>query len=45
MFLLAQNGLHVDGILLFLNFQLSGVLKYTYVLSNYGCYNHNISNY
>jgi hypothetical protein len=40
-----QNGLHVDEILIFLKFQLSGALKDTYVLSNYGCYNHNISNY
>jgi hypothetical protein len=40
-----QNGLHVNEILLFKKNQFSGVLKYTYVLSNYGCYNHNISNY
>jgi hypothetical protein len=40
-----QNGLHVDEMLIFKKFQLSGALKDTYVLSNYGCYNHNISNF
>ncbi len=40
-----QNGLHIDEILILLKFQLNGALKYTYVLSHYGCYNHNISNY
>jgi len=40
-----QNGLHVDETLIFLKIQFSGALKYTYVLSNYGCYNYNISNY
>jgi hypothetical protein len=38
-----QNGLHVDEILIFLKFQFNGTLKDIYVLSNYGCYNHNIS--
>jgi hypothetical protein len=38
-----QNGLHVDEILIFENFQVSGALKYSYVLPNYACYNHNIS--
>jgi hypothetical protein len=40
-----QNGLHVNEILIFLKFKFSGSLKDTYVLSNYGFYNHNISNY
>jgi hypothetical protein len=40
-----QNGLHVDEILIFLKFQFSEVQKDTYVLSNYGCFNRNISNY
>jgi len=31
--------------LVYISFQFSGALKDTYVLSNYGCYNHNISNY
>jgi hypothetical protein len=39
------NGLHVDEILIFLRFQFSGALKNIYVLLNYGCYNHNISNF
>jgi hypothetical protein len=39
-----QNGLHVNEILIFKN-QLSGTLKDTYLLSNYGCYNYNISNF
>jgi hypothetical protein len=38
-----QNGLHVDEILILKFFQFNGTLKDTYVLSNYGCYNHNIS--
>jgi hypothetical protein len=37
-----QNGLHVDEILI-KKFQVIGALKYVYVLSNYACYNHNIS--
>jgi len=37
-----QNGLHVDEILIFKQFQLSRALKDTYVLSNYECYNHNM---
>jgi hypothetical protein len=37
-----QNGLHVNEILLFLNFQVNGALKDIYVLSNYACYDHNI---
>jgi hypothetical protein len=40
-----QNGLYIDEILILKNFQFSGALKYTFVLSNYGCYNHNISNF
>jgi hypothetical protein len=40
-----QNGLHVNEILIFKKFQLSEALKHTYVLSNYECYNHNISNF
>ncbi len=40
-----QNGLHVDEILIVLKFQLNGALKNTYVLSNYECYNHNISKF
>jgi hypothetical protein len=43
--LILQNGLHVDEILILKKIQFSGALKDTYVLSNYGCYNHNISNY
>jgi hypothetical protein len=43
--LILQNVLHVDEILILKKFQFSGVLRNTYVLSNYGCYNHNISNY
>jgi hypothetical protein len=38
-----QNGLHVDEILIF--FQFNGALKNIYALSNYECYNHNISNF
>jgi hypothetical protein len=50
MFILAQgvrsykNGLHVDKILIFQKFQVSGVLKDIYVLSYYALYNHNTSN-
>jgi len=33
-----QNGLHADEILIKKKNQLSGALKYTYVLLNYGCY-------
>jgi hypothetical protein len=40
-----QNGLHVDEILIFKNIQINGAQKYKYVLSNYECYNHNISNF
>jgi hypothetical protein len=43
--LILQNGLHVNDLLIFLKLQLSGALKNTYVLSNYECYNHNISNF
>jgi hypothetical protein len=43
-YLIFKNGLHVAGLLIFQFFQFSGVLKYNYVLSNYGCYNHSISN-
>jgi hypothetical protein len=41
----SQNGLHVDEIFFNFKFQFSGALKYISVLSNYGCYNHNISSY
>jgi hypothetical protein len=40
-----QSGLHVDEILIFKKFQISGALKNIYVLSNYECYNHNIFNF
>jgi len=40
-----QNGLHVDEILIKKKIQVSGALKDTYILSNYVCYNHNISNF
>jgi len=43
--LILQNGLHVDGILIFKNLKSSVDLKNTYVLSNYECYNHNISKF
>jgi hypothetical protein len=43
--LILQNGLHVDEILILKKNQLSETLKNTYVLSNYECYNHNISNF
>ncbi len=43
--LILQNGPHVDEILIFKNFQLHGALKNIYVLSKYGCYNHNISKF
>jgi hypothetical protein len=39
-----QNGLHVDEILI-KKIQLSGALKNIYVLSNYECYNDNMSNF
>jgi hypothetical protein len=42
--MILQNGLHVDEILILRKSQLSGALKNTYVLSNYECYDHNISN-
>jgi hypothetical protein len=38
-----QNGPHVDEILIFKKFELSGALQNTCVLSNYERYNHNIS--
>ncbi len=42
--LILQNGLPVDEILVFfLKFQINEALTNTYVLSNYTCYNHNIS--
>jgi hypothetical protein len=41
--LILQNGLLVDEIYIFLKFQFNGALKDNYVLSNYACYNHNIS--
>ncbi len=40
-----QNGLHVDEILILLNFQFSGTLKNIYLLSNCECYNYNISKF
>ncbi len=40
-----QNGLHVNELLIFKNIQLSVTLKDTYALSNYRCYNHNISKF
>jgi hypothetical protein len=43
--LILQNGLHVDEILIKKKIQLSRALKNTYVLSNYECYNHNISKF
>ncbi len=43
--LILPNGLHIDEILILKNFQFSRALKNTYVLSNYECYNHNISNF
>ncbi len=43
--LILQNGLHVDEILILKKIQLSATLKNTYVLSNYECYNHNISKF
>jgi hypothetical protein len=43
--LILQNGLHVDEILIFFKFQINGALKNTYVLSNYACYNQNISKF
>ncbi len=43
--LILQNGLHVDEFIFIFEIQLSGALKDTYVLSNYACYNHNISNF
>jgi hypothetical protein len=39
------NGLHVNEILTFKKFQLSGPQKNIYVSSNYGCYNHNVSKF
>jgi len=39
-----QNGLRVDEILI-KKIQVNGALKDTYVLSNYACYNHNISKF
>jgi hypothetical protein len=39
-----QNRLHVDEILIFKKLQVNGALKDTYILSNYICYNHNVSN-
>jgi len=34
-----------NGILIFFKFQINGALKNTYVLSNYACYNQNISKF
>jgi hypothetical protein len=42
-YLILQNELHENEILILKKIQLSGALKNTYVLSNYECYNHNIS--
>jgi hypothetical protein len=38
------NGLHVNEILIYIFFQLSGALK-KFSLLNYECYNHNISKF
>jgi hypothetical protein len=35
-----QNGLQINEILNFFNFQVNGALTNTCVLSNYACYNH-----
>jgi len=43
--LILQNGLHVDEILIFKKFQLSGTIKNNSVFSNYEFYNHNISKF
>jgi hypothetical protein len=40
--LILQNGLHVDEILIFQNFQVNGAVKDTYILLSYACYNYNI---
>ncbi len=40
-----QNGLHVDEMFIFFKFQLRGAIKNIYVLSKYGCYNHNVSKF
>ncbi len=40
-----QNGQHVNEILILKKIQVTGALKNTYVLSNYACYNHNISKF
>jgi hypothetical protein len=40
--LILQNGLHVHEILILKKEKVNGVLKDTYVLTNYACYNHNI---
>jgi hypothetical protein len=46
MFLLAQDvRIHVNEILTFDFFQINGALKDTNALSNYACYNHNISKF
>jgi hypothetical protein len=43
--LILQNGLHVDEILILKKIQFSGALKKSYILSNYECYRHSISNF
>jgi hypothetical protein len=43
--LILQNGLHVDEISIKKKNQVSGALKDIYIVSNYACYNHNISNF
>ncbi len=43
--LILQNGPHVDEILIFKNIHINGAQKYKHVLSNYECYNHNISKF
>jgi hypothetical protein len=44
-YLVLQNGLHVGEILILKKFNLVEPYKNMYVLSNYECYNHNISKF
>jgi hypothetical protein len=41
--IILQNRLHVDAILFLKKIQVNGALKDIYVLSNYACFNQNIS--
>jgi hypothetical protein len=43
--LILQNGLHVNEILIEIFKIIIGTLKNTYVLSNYACYNQNVSKF